>query len=340
VERREGGDIIVSDTEIRRLKDEEGMTIAQIEQMTGKTTAQVKHALRRARIKGSIEFEDMLTYTDEDVNHFIEAVKNMQEAKQRLDIKQVKASIRIDQEKPFGIAFTGDWHIGSAGVDYNLLDHELHVIRDTEGLFAFGMGDYRENAIKHKGSHFGEIIGPGDQDRMVIKYMKDLADKMVVILEGCHDHWEATTTNKTLIDTLCSEEVANAVHMWHGGEVTIKSQDEEYLIKCRHKFRFESSLNYENAPRRLMEVFGPADVAAIAHKHNPFHVMRHLMGQYRIFLRSGSVKIWDDYAQQGGFGKGKPGVPVVIFYPNEHRMLSFAHLRDGVDCLNALRKFA
>ena len=85
-------------------------------------------------------------------------------------------------------------------------------------------------------------------------------------------------------------------------------------------------------------MFGPADVAAIAHKHNPFDMMRHLMGQYRIFLRSGSVKIWDDHGQQGGYGKGKPGVPVVIFYPNEHRMIPFTHLKDGVEVLNAIRK--
>ena len=99
-----------------------------------------------------------------------------------------------------------------------------------------------------------------------------------------------------------------------------------------------TSLTVDDAMRRLMEVFGPCDVASVAHLHNPHTTMRHLMGQYRVMVRSGSVKIWDSYGQQGGFGKGKPGMPVVIFYPNEHRMMNFTHLRDGVEVLNALRR--
>jgi len=326
------------DIEIRRLKEEEVMSIAQISEMTGKTVAQIKHALRRARLKGKIEFEDILRYDDSDVENMIKATHIMQEAKMRISTKQVQATIRLDETKPFGIAFSGDWHAGHSGVDYVLLDQEIKTIRDTEGLYMVGMGDYRENAVKHQGSHFGEILSPGMQDKMVVKYMKDLRDKALALVIGCHDQWEATMTDKSLMETLCSEDVADAVYLWHGGEITLKVQDEEYLIKCRHKFRFESSLNYENAPRRMMEVFGPADVAMIAHKHNPFQIMRHLMGQYRVFGRSGSVKVWDDYGQQGGFGKGKPGVPVIIFYPNEHRVIPFTHLKDGVEVLNAIRK--
>jgi hypothetical protein len=328
----------MTDSDIKRLKDDEGMSIAQIEQMTGKTTAQVKHALRRARMKGKIQFEDILRYTDEDVENLIQATHVMQEAKTRVNTKQVTASIRIDETKPFGVAFSGDWHTGHSGVDYILLDRDLKTIRDTEGLYMIGTGDYRENAIKHQGSHFGEIISPGMQDKMVVKYMKDLNGKVLALVKGCHDHWEASVTDRDFMETLTSEDVADAVYLWHGGTITLKAENEEYTIAARHKFRFESSLNYENAPRRMMEVFGPSDVAAIAHKHNPFQIMRHLMGQYRVFLRSGTVKVWDDYGQQGGFGKGKPGVPVVIFYPNEHRMISFTHLRDGVDYLNAIRK--
>ena len=326
----------ITDDEVRRLKDVEGMTIAEIEKATGFTTAKVKHALRRARIKGNIEFEDMLSYTEENVEEFIDAMRHMQRVKNKLNIKQVKACIRLNETKPFGIAYSGDWHIGADGSDYDLLDNDLRMIRDTEGLYMIGQGDYRENAIKHQGSNFGEIIQPGMQDKIVVKYMTDLADKALALIQGCHDTWEATQTDRSLMETLCN--VAQAVHLWHGGEITIKVEQEEYLLKCRHKYRFQSSLNPENAMRRLMEVFGPCDVASEAHLHNPYTIMRHLMGQYRVMLRSGSVKVWDSYGQQGGFGKGKPGVPVVIFYPNEHRMMNFTHLRDGVDVLNALRK--
>ena len=320
--------------DILELKKE--MTQEQLAEHLGISRAQVCHKLREARLKGNIEYEDMLTYGDDDVEEFIVAMRNMQDKKKKLNIKQVKTSIRLNETKPFGVAYCGDWHVGHDGVDYDLLDHDLKMIRDTEGLYMIGAGDYRENAIKHQGSHFGEIIQPGMQDKIVVKYMTDLRDKTLALLQGCHDTWEATQTDRSLMETLC--DVSHAVHLWHGGEITLKVQDEEYLLKCRHKFRFESSLNPDNAMRRLMEVFGPCDVASVAHLHNPHSTMRHLMGQYRIMVRSGSVKVWDSHGQQGGYGKGKPGVPVVIFYPNEHRMMNFTHLRDGVEVLNALRK--
>ncbi len=264
------------------------------------------------------------------------AVKILQTAKVKLNIKQVKATIRLNETKPFGIAYTGDWHVGSDGTDYNLLDEEQRMIRDTEGLYMIGQGDYRENAIKHKGSHFGEIIQPGMQDKIVVDMMTDLADKALALIQGCHDTWESTDTDRSLMDELCA--VSQSLHLWHGGEIVIKAEEEEYLLRCRHKFRFQSSLNSENAMRRLMEVFGPCDVASEGHLHNPYTTMKFLMGQDRVLLRSGSCKVWDGYGQQGGFGEGIPGVPVVIFYPTEHRMLQFTHIKPAIEVLKSLRR--
>ena len=57
-------------------------------------------------------------YTTADVDNFIEQVIKMQQAAQKLDTKQVKATVTIDDDKPIGVAYWGDWHLGAAGVDY------------------------------------------------------------------------------------------------------------------------------------------------------------------------------------------------------------------------------
>ena len=39
-----------------------------------------------------------------------------------LESKQNKADIHLDDDKPVGIAFWGDWHIGAKGADYERFD--------------------------------------------------------------------------------------------------------------------------------------------------------------------------------------------------------------------------
>src|SRR5690554_5321350 len=115
---------------------EQGLSYEQIRERLGlRTTKQVNHALLRARKNRTIEYEDKRSYTDADVDAFIAAMINLQEKKERLNTRQVQASVRLNDDKPVGIAYWGDWHIGAAGVDYKLFEEDLAKIRDTEGLY-------------------------------------------------------------------------------------------------------------------------------------------------------------------------------------------------------------
>ncbi len=255
-----------------------------------------------------------------------------------MDDKQVIANITINEEKPVGIALTGDWHVGNCGVAYDLLERDLRIIRDTEGLYAIGAGDYKDNYISGspKGGQFGQIFQPGMQDQVAIFYAKMIKDKILAMVRGCHDHWDQTTTDRDFISFMCKE--TEAVNLWHGGDLYIKVGEQKYLWKIRHKYPFKSSLNVENSMRRIMEIQGPADIATEAHYHNPYIMDRHLMGEYRIFARCGSYKIWDEYAQRLGGYKGKPGVPVIILYPYQRKIVYHRDLLTGVEILKALRK--
>lgn len=287
--------------------------------------------------RSQIQYEDKKEYTTQDVTHFINSMMSLQEAHIKLNTKQVKASIRIHDDKPIGVAYWGDWHIGAAGVDYRLFDEDLNKIRDTEGLYFIGAGDYKDNVLTggHPGAQYEQVIQPGMQDIAVFHYVEQVAEKCLVLLQGCHDSWDNKTANKDFVASLC--EKVDAVNFWHGGELHLKVGEEEYLWRCRHKYKFQSSLNVENAMRRISEMQGPCDVAAEAHLHNPYTMMRHLMGQYRIMLRSGSYKIWDEFGQKLAGYKGKPGVPVVILFPGTHKMIPITHLDDAIDVLRGLR---
>ena len=325
------------DAEVMQMRGE-GMAYAEIAAMLGITEKQVNHAVDRTRKKQRIEYEDKKEYTDLDVSDYITTMIDLQARREKIDTKQVKANIRLNEDKPIGVAYWGDWHLGAAGVNYQMFDEDVRKIRDTEGLYFIGAGDYKDNYITgtYPGAQFEQIIQPGMQDLTVKHYMAQVADKCLALIRGCHDDWDKKSTDKDFIENLCY--VTDAVNLWHGGELNIKLGDEQYYWRCRHKYKYQSSLNLENAMRRIMEIQGPCDVAAEAHLHNGYVMKRHMMGEYRVMLRGGTYKIWDEFGQKIAGYKGKPSVPVVIMFPGRHTMLEELFLDDAIEILKGLRK--
>lgn len=313
----------------------EHKTVAGVARATGRNERSLRRWIKN-NIK-KVDFKDKRECSENDIDAFYIAMMAMQKAQQQLSTKQVKATITIDEDKPIGVAWWSDWHEGAVGVDYDLLERDSQLIRNTEGLYWIGGGDYKDNYITgtHAGANFEQIIQPGMQDIAVKRRMQMMADNCLALVLGCHDSWSKKQADIDFIDEMCK--TTDAINLWHGGDLFINLGSQQYHWKCRHKYPFKSSLNVENAMRRIMEIQGPCDIAAEAHLHNPYCMERHLMGEYRYFIRSGSYKVWDEHGQKLAGYKGKPGVPVIIMYPNEHKLLGFRDLEKGIEVLNALR---
>lgn len=288
------------------------------------------------RSKGKITFEDKKEFTVDDIDEYAKKVHELQKAMDKLNTKQVKATFSIDDDKPVAIAHWGDWHEGALGVNYDRLEADTEIIANTDGLYWIGMGDYKDNYLTggHPGAQYEQIIQPGMQDLLVKRRMERTADNCIALVRGCHDDWDKKTGDKDFLTSMC--EVTNAINLWHGGDLYIKFGQCDYHWKVRHKYKYESTLNLENAMRRIMEMQGPCDVAASAHLHNPYFMERHLMGEFRIMLRSGSYKIWDEFGQKLAGYKGKAGVPVIIIFPDSKRMIPLM-LEEAIPVLKALR---
>ena len=326
---RNGGDRI----DILKLK--ETMTQEELAEHLGMTRAQVCHALRRARKSERIEYEDKRETTDEDIDKFIDAMKNLQDAQDGVNTKQVRASVRLNESKPFAVVFSGDWHVGAQGVDYKTLESHIDLIAETDGMYFIGAGDYIDNAILHKGSDFESIIRPGMQMKAAARFMERIGDKVLALIRGCHEDFSKKVDDRDYLEELC--QLTDSINLWHGGDILIKAGSQEYLWRCRHKYKFQSSLNLENAMRRIMEVKGPCDVAAEAHYHDGYIMDRHMMGEFRIMLRSGSYKVWDEFGQKLAGYKGHPMMPVVIMWPDRKEMLPIKDINVAAQVLNGLR---
>lgn len=302
----------------------------------------VRGILRRhPRYKKDIVFVDRKEEpTQANITHFYNALKNMDQAFSKLDTKQTKMTIDIPDNKPVGICFWGDWHIGAHGCDYEQFDRDLDLIRDTDGLYFIGMGDYKDNqnALVHASGVNEQTATQGMQDMLVKMFMEQVGHKALALVRGCHDDWDHRNANKDFISTLCAKDVADCVNLWHGGGITVKLQEQTYKIRARHKYKNESGLNTTNSQRNMLNDFGPCDVICIAHKHFPDMQMLSRMKQKVVYFRSGTYKVYDEYGQKLAGYTGEHGVPMVVLYPDRKQYVPFENLQEGIVHLRAVRK--
>jgi hypothetical protein len=311
----------------------------QIAKKYGLSPKTVESRFLRAK-KKNILFEDKRPEpTQEDIFEAYEIFKRLDKKLNELDTKQTKARMEIPDDKPCGIAFWGDWHIGARGVNYTQFDEDKQKILETDGLYFIGMGDYKDNqnALIHANGVTEQIATPGIQDLIVKAIMQETGHKAIALVRGCHDDWDKKLGDKDFVSTLCSEDVADCVNLWHGGSITIKLGDFEYKIRARHKYKYESSLNTTNSQRNLLNNFGPCDVIALAHKHFPDHQELDRMGQKVIYFRSGTYKVYDEHGQKIGGYVGQHGAPMIVIYPNKKKIVPFRELDDGITFLRAVR---
>ena len=311
----------------------------------GLTSKQAWEKVRRA-VRYSDEYKAMAKAvcvdkkepTEADIDAYYQTLMQLNDATMRLEKKQTRATINIPDNKPIGIAFWGDWHVGAKGTDVRQLDADVDTIADTDGLYCIGMGDYKDNAsaLVHANSTQENIITTDMQSLVVQRLFERVGRKAIAIVRGCHDDWDKRNANVDFVQSLCN--ITGAVNLWHGGIVTVNIGSQSYRIAARHKYKNESGLNTTNTQRNFVNDFGVVDTVCFAHKH--YYDMQQLkrMGQDMIYARSGAYKVYDEFGQKLAGYEGIYGVPVIIYMPDTHEMIPMRSLKLAVEVLDGLRK--
>lgn len=290
-------------------------------------------------MKDPVNFKDKKSPpTEKEVEEFYSTLKDYSESLDSLDTKQTEATVEVHESRPIGVVFTGDWHLGARGVKYDLLDRDLDLIANTDGLYCIGMGDYKDNQNPriHPSGVSEETTSSSCQDLLVKHLMMKAKGKWIALVRGCHDDWDHQLSDIDFVQELAAS--VGCVNLWHGGKLHIKVGKETYSIIARHKYKFESSLNTTNPHRNLVNNFGYYDIVALAHRHYPDLQVTQRMGQELIYLRSGTYKTYDEFGQKIGGYEGTYGTPLVIFFPKEHKKLVVPDIETGVKILKAFRR--
>lgn len=255
---------------------------------------------------------------------------------------------------PFALAFTGDWHLGAGGVDVDRLIADLGRLAGEPGVWLVGMGDYVEGVnihVKAVSSLYGGAVNDGDGQEALFRRMARLGgDRWLALVAGNHDEWLARHGGLSRVARL-ARDLGVTPFPQGGGTLDVGFEGgAAWNVAVAHTHRGRSQINTTNEHRRMYDahndVWGehswegmsrPA-LLVTAHLHYPEHHVTPRNGRLVHYLRSGTYKLRDGYARDGGFTP-MAGVPVAVFRPDREPLVFVDH-HDALPVLAALRAAA
>ena len=254
------------------------------------------------------------------------------------------AEARIVTRRPIALAFASDQHFStSEPVDVERAFEDAELIQQTPGMYAILGGDGADNHIKHRSAMVNKRSAPSEEWRLYDHYLRVLGHKILAMVSGNHDDW---TKDFAGIDMAGMLATRHKLH-YAPDEVCLSVQltgkpdaepSQSYVVKLRHQYRFNSTLNVGHTVKRMYDMGGdPFDVGVVCHHHEAHVETFERHGATRWALRPGSYQVQTSYGRRYGFNPAHPTCPVAILWPDERRILCLPDLREGVDYLASVR---
>jgi hypothetical protein len=257
------------------------------------------------------------------------------------------AEARIVTTKPIAITFKSDQHLTMHGpCDVQKAFADAEIVQQTTGLYAVLGGDGVDNHIKHKAALVGKASRPSDEYRLYDGYLRTMGHKVLAMISGNHDDWTRDESGIDMVGVLASR------HKMHYAPdvlcLTVRlvsspddEEGQEYNIKIRHQYRFNSSLNVGHVVKRMYDMDGDAfDVGVVCHNHEAHTETFNRHGMVRYALRPGSYQVESSWSRRVGFGQSYPTCPGVVLWPGTRRIEAFEDLRGLTEKLGDARKAA
>jgi len=296
--------------------------------------------LHNVLTKGNVRFLDVKliqnTDTFENLWHTLE---KLQDESRKLSTWQEEANIEIDTDKPILFVGLSDLHIGAIQTKYRELRNTVELLADVPNIYVGSVGDTVDNYLPsfHNEGMFNAMIPPEVQKRLVEYLYEKIGDKLLFLVNGCHD--EASHNADDFDWTKYLQEKFQCVNLGFGGFINLKVGKITYRICARHKYRFNSSLNLTHTVKRMREQIGNFDIGIIGHNHQSAIELTTIAGEEKVFIRPGSFKRADRYARSLGFTSAKTcDMPTVILYPDEKRMIPQLNIENAVTVLKGIKK--
>ena len=265
----------------------------------------------------------------------------------------VRKKIKLRKKKPKSIGYkevsfqtdeailvvwSGDWHLGSEFTQEDKWTKMIDDIYESPNTYLITGGDLIDNFAKHSpgGAIYDQNMTPSQALNMAAMAINHLKDKILGMVQGCHDAW-SYTRDATDITYNLSEDILG-YNLGHAGYINLSVGSSEYRIYARHKYRNSSRYNLLHGVKTQFREKGEFDIGLAAHLHTPGYEMAIIRGKKMYSVRCGSFKITDRWQDHNNFGSAVPLMPAMYLNNKQKQIIVFENYEDGIKYLRSSEK--
>lgn len=255
--------------------------------------------------------------------------------RQKVEIKEYEATVKIKTDKPIGIVWWADQHVGGQFVDYERLRWEADEIKANPYLKVALGGDFSDSFVWLPAA-FDDVANLTEQNLYLYRLMEYVGwDKILFCVIGNHQKW----SRRSGLDGY--DEMRRRIPVFEGiGTVDLQINDVSYMGAVIHKAKGSSYLDPNFGGKRFLRENDGYDFVMTAHNHEGGAQTvnrKDTYGEREVALLAGKTfKETDDWHDTQGF-KRKIGVGLgsngIIFNHKKKSMLpvsSFSKMLDFI----------
>lgn len=234
------------------------------------------------------------------VTELLEARKGEYERQRKYADFVKRIPVKIKADGPIGITHIGDPHLDNSGTDIAQIERHIQIIRNTDGMFGANVGDAQDNWVGRLSHLYSKTTVSQAESWKLVEWMVNEIPWLYIV-GGNHDAWSGERDPLKYIIGNCRKigfhknwQVRMGLRFPNGRDVT---------LNCRHDFAGHSQWNIMHGPAKAVKMGVRDNLLICGHKHSTGYGVDKdpVSGKLSHFLRVGSYKKIDDYAEQGGF---------------------------------------
>jgi hypothetical protein len=286
-----------------------------------------------------VEFPSFVTEgdEDEDISEILTRFRKAHERKQKAIEARAWFPIKVNEDKPYGILWFGDPHLGTH-CNWPLLERHIAVARQ-DGVYSGNIGDTTDNWpwTGRLARLWAEAdISHKTEKRLATWFMMEAGIKWLLWLGGNHDEWNGGTE---FYKMLGAHQIP--VIDWRAQFTLVHKSGTETRMDAAHGRKGSSIYNPTHGTLRDAKFGEEAAVWITGHIHSYglFHIEFPEKKTVAWLAQIAGYKMGDRYALVNGFAQSNHGAAVLsIVNPETGKVQCFGDPEEGAEFLRWLRR--
>ena len=250
--------------------------------------------------------------------------------------------IRIKPAGPIGILHFGDPHLDDDGTDWEALERDIKLVKETDGLLAGNLGDTTNNWVGRLTRLYGDQTTTARQAFALARwFIEELAGKLVYMIGGNHDMWSGASDP---LQWFMAQ--APGVYKAHQAKLALNFPNGRSItMRAHHQFKGHSQWNTAHSIAKSATMGFRNNLLLAGHRHISGYqqVVDPSSGLISHCVQVGSYKVVDDYPLASGMMPNQISPSVVtIIDPDATRETAliqvFTDTELAADILSYLRR--